>query len=120
MLQKMFCYTTGPIDDFTGTHSRSSVERELGEGTDEAKRLCSEFDRLEGTCLAAFRQMGWDGDFTQRPSFFQLPDPDGCCFRWGFVIKQESDGLCFIASPFVLSHLENDPSTRRLDAFVEL
>jgi hypothetical protein len=108
MLQKMFCYSTGPIDEWVGVRSQSSLERELGEGTEEALVLRSQLDRLQGACLAAFRELGWEGDFSEGPGFFQLPDPECCCFRWGFVVKQDNNGRCFIASPFPLAYLEEE------------
>ena len=47
----------------------------------------------------------WEGDITAGPYVFLLPDPDGSCFRYGFVWKQYNNGRTFIASPFELHWL---------------
>lgn len=115
---KLFCYNTGPIDNFYGLHTFESLEEEMGGPCRESVNIRSELDRLLGACLPAFRDLGWEGDCNLGPGFFMLPDPEGATFQWGVAIKQGNNGQSFIASPFPLPYLEEHG--RHVEVFAEL
>lgn len=50
----------------------------------------------------------WEGDYRpdKSPRVFWLPDPGWSCFRYGFVWKQDNNGMTFVVSPFPLPWLE--------------
>ena len=54
------------------------------------------------------KQVGWEGDFTQEPHVFWLPEPGSPTLIHGFIIKQANNGTTFVISPVPLMYLETD------------
>ena len=52
------------------------------------------------------RQVSWDGTLVGQPHVIGVPAFDG--LRYGFIWKQASLGMTFLASPVDLEHLHND------------
>jgi hypothetical protein len=48
------------------------------------------------------QKVGWDGDIREGPFIFLLPDVEHGEMKFGFIWKQDNDGITFIASPFPL------------------
>lgn len=102
MLQKLWCYATGPIDFWDGCVDKTKFLKSM---------TCtrSDLNRIEGAALGAFRLLGWEGDVRSGPYFFALPDPPNCTMQLGLAVKQDNGGRCFFASPFRLPYLEDSP-----------
>ena len=52
----------------------------------------------------AASERGWEGDFRQDPAVFWLPS--GHDFDYGFVFKQDNNGITFVVSPHALPWLD--------------
>ena len=46
---------------------------------------------------------GWEGDFRDEPVVFWVPGDN--LFEYGFVLKQDNNGLTYVVSPVELPHL---------------
>jgi len=53
---------------------------------------------------ALVRNVGWEGDFREEPRVFFLPGD--VRFDYGFVWKQDNNGITFIATPHELPWLD--------------
>jgi len=62
------------------------------------------FDFARACVLAS--KAGWEGDFSEDPKIFWLPDPESGDWAYGFAWKQANNGTCFVASPIELSYLK--------------
>jgi len=84
----------------------------MGGPCEEFYQVRARLERLLGACLPAFRDLGWEGDYNEGPAFFLLPNPEDLCFDWGIAVKQGNNGSCFIASPFMLTQLDNETAKK--------
>jgi hypothetical protein len=110
----MHAYETNPID-FGWEHLQTVWEVAARLGQEEAQAAAQGGAAATNPTLAEFlagwkqaqdsaAAVGWDGAFRHEPRVIWLPE-DGR-FAPGFVIKQDTDGTTYVATPHPLPHLE--------------
>lgn len=103
---KLYCYHLAPIDFWYGVltgeellltvHGRDGRIPNFG----QTARVCQVIDSLVTTAEEVFRQIGWECDVREGPFFFAVPgEPE---MRLGYLLKQDNNGSCFVASPIEL------------------
>ena len=104
---KLYCYEIPPIDYWFG----ALTDRQLLDSAwdnyqnlEHIAAVCKEVADLKGQAEAAFKTIGWEGDVREVPYYFALPgDTD---LSIGYIVKQEDNGNCFVASPEPLPFLD--------------
>lgn len=101
---KLFCYHIAPIDFWhgvlTGEELLTTIYRQGEPHFAQIAHECQEIARLVAKAEGAFRQMGWEGDIREGPFFFAVPAEPAMLL--GYVLKQDNNGSCFVASPVQL------------------
>lgn len=72
------------------------------------KDLASIFSLLEvlkSESETAFKKIDWEGDVREGPFYFAIPSENSMSF--GYALKQENNGNCFISSPVEMPHLKS-------------
>lgn len=104
----LYCYSLSPIDFWLGALSSEQLLEMMASEKystwDMTSSLCRELGELQSKAEAAFKQLGWDGDTREGPYYFSVPG-DGK-MKIGYVVKQDNNGISFVASPVPLPHLE--------------
>jgi hypothetical protein len=104
---KLYCYHIPPIDFWFGALTDEQLlESAWGNYKDwgHMAAVCKEVAELKGQAEAAFKTINWEGDVREGPYFFALPG--GTDLSIGYIIKQENNGNCFVASPEPLPFLD--------------
>lgn len=107
-------YDTGPID--IGWHNLPTVQEVALKFAEEdvmakLSNTVSENDSAEiflrnfDNAQSHANSLNWNGDFREEPRVFWLPSESDGCFLYGFVWKQDSNGITYIISPFKLPWL---------------
>lgn len=106
----LYCYHIPPVDFWTGAVSKEELVEATpfapiheDEAANHRNRTEQELDRLEQKAHDAFREIGWEGDVREGPYFFSVPGDTSMVH--GYILKQDNNGSCFIASPVPLPHL---------------
>jgi hypothetical protein len=107
-----FCYRTGPIDHWAGLLSKRDLL-----GSTWITGFQEDLQQL-AKVGAALKRLWWEGDIAAGPWFFSMPDPDCCCMRLGFILKQLNNGSTFIVSPFSIPHLEDEGTPSNMEVVV--
>ena len=106
---KLYCYYIPPIDYWfgaiTGDQLLATVWREGNENWESIAAISQEVVKLKTEAEAAFKTIGWEGDVREGPYFFALPGEVEMSL--GYMLKQDNDGSCFIASPCELPNLDS-------------
>ena len=68
-------------------------------------QVCKHVAELKSKAEAAFKTIEWDGDVREGPYYFALPSDTDLSI--GYIIKQENNGACFVASPEPLPNLDS-------------
>lgn len=109
----MYVYSLPPIDwmwEYLPTVSdlRERFRRDdcvLDEAGDlNEPRHRADFDRAFDQAKDLATIEGWEGDFRQGPRVFWVPGM--LTFEYGFVWKQDNDGMTFVVSPQPLVWLD--------------
>lgn len=113
-----YAYGVGPIDwnwvrlktlketltDIVNSNELDSfTDQDDGVAVDEVRDFLSNWEAAK--LLAA--EKGWEGDFRVGPYVFWLPSETKNSFVYGFVFKQDNNGMTFVVSPEPLSWLKN-------------
>ena len=61
--------------------------------------------RLKATAETAFKSILWEGDVREGPYYFAMPGESELDI--GYIVKQDNNGSCFVASPIELPHLDS-------------
>lgn len=106
---KLYCYHTPPIDFWFGALTQKQLLDSMLTDTRDWEviaRDCNKVGALEKKAREAFATIGWEGDVREGPFYFAiLRDSD---MALGYIVKQENNGNCFIASPEALPYLDQD------------
>ena len=91
----LYCYAITPIDLWWG----AIHEKDLGPllNSDEIVELIKK-------AQTAFLDLGWDGDISEGPYYFALPQDVETSI--GYMLKQDNSGNTFVASPEELPYLD--------------
>ena len=104
----LYCYHIPPIDSWLGALTRRQLIEALweeGQGWEAVAAACRRVAALEEEAERGFKRIAWEGDVREGPYYFALPrDPE---MSLGYIIKQDNNGNCFVASPVALPHLES-------------
>jgi hypothetical protein len=105
---KLYCYEIPPIDFWfgalTGRQLIENAWENYGEEWETIAAVCKQVAALKSQAEAAFKTINWEGDIREGPYYFALPgDTD---LSIGYIVKQENNGNCFVASPEPLPFLE--------------
>jgi hypothetical protein len=104
----LYCYRLCPIDFWFGAlSSKQLLEMMAGNKHSNwatASSLCRELGELQSSAQAVFKQIGWEGDIRESPYYFSVPGDNK--MEIGYIIKQDNNGDCFVASPVPLPHLK--------------
>lgn len=110
---KLFCYRIPPIDFWSGAmtgrqliESAWDTHAPLGhaEAWASTASFCQMVEVLAEKAEKGFASIGWEGDVREGPFYFALPS-DGSLLI-GYMIKQDNNGSCFVASPRRLEFLD--------------
>lgn len=113
-----YVYELGPID-FGWEHLASVEETAARIGGDEARAsvaphtvdisgpTVAEFLASWSSAQVAARDRGWEGDFRNDPVVFWVPAVE-VEFTYGFVLKQDNNGMTYVVSPVPLPHLDQE------------
>lgn len=123
MKKTLYCYGVEPVDRWIGVFSAKRLNDlvvSFGEGR-EREKICptewvdlgQELARLKLEAEEAFRRIGWEGDIREGPFYFAVPHPATNSMQLGYVLKQDNNGMTFVASPVPMSWLDDD-------AFIEI
>ena len=100
---KLYCYHIAPIDFWCGALTRDELEASIEDSYESGSR--DHVKKSVGLLIAkseqAFRKIGWEGDVRDGPYFFAVPSDTQ--MDLGYVLKQDNNGNCFVASPVELS-----------------
>jgi len=100
----LYCYHIAPIDFWYGAITKDEMLETVRRSGDQSERhaaaVAEEIENLISKATEAFKQIGWEGDTLEGPFFFAVPS----CTRMqmGYILKQENNGDCFVASPIEL------------------
>lgn len=104
----LYCYSLSPIDFWLGALSgKQLLEAMAGDQYSDwnsVSSYCNELGELQSKAEAAFKQIGWEGDTREGPYYFAVPGDNK--MEIGYIVKQDNNGDCFVASPVPLPHLE--------------
>lgn len=67
--------------------------------------VCKHLAELKAKAEAAFKTIEWEGDVREGPYYFALPSDTDLSI--GYIVKQENNGNCFVASPEPLPNLDS-------------
>jgi hypothetical protein len=114
-----FFYSVGPIDHFDGCMTidefKAAADKSDSEREPDGYSMLENIIEVERIAKREFVEIGWEGDIRQGPYIFSIPDPGCCSMHWGIVLKHDSNGQTFIASPVELPWLNGDADeVRRL------
>jgi hypothetical protein len=106
---KLYCYHISPIDFWFGAMTGSQLLKDAWEECQQDWGLlswtCRRLADLQKHAEEAFKLIHWEGDVREGPYYFGLPgDKD---MDIGYMIKQDNNGSCFIASPEPLPFLDS-------------
>ncbi len=98
---KLYCYRTGPIDEWFGTMTQDELESSIDRQFEESARqgVREQLKTLRARAEDCFQEMEWEGDIREGPFYFSVPAEQ---MHIGYAIKQDNDGTCFLASPVPL------------------
>lgn len=100
---KLYCYHVAPIDFWFGAVGSSlldsMIDGEYGDAR-ERKQVRAGIVALRSKAEKAFLGIGWEGDVREGPYFFSVPGDNQMLL--GYMLKQDNNGSCFIASPIPL------------------
>lgn len=106
---KLYCYHIPPIDYWfgalTGKQLFDSAWDVCGEDWGSIAAVCEQAADLKGQAEAAFKRIDWEGDVREGPYYFALPGDTEMSI--GYIVKQENNGNCFVASPKPLPFLDS-------------
>lgn len=101
---KLYCYHIAPIDYWYGALTEdellSTVHRSGAPGFEHTAEMRTHIASLVKKAEEAFTSIGWEGDIRDGPFFFAIPGD--ASMRLGYMLKQDNNGNCFIASPIEL------------------
>lgn len=101
---KLYCYHIAPIDFWYGAMNGEelmlSIYRNGEVGFRGKDAVIKGVQQLIHDAEKAFRTIGWEGDVRQGPYFFAVPSDTE--MQLGYMLKQDNNGSCFIASPVEL------------------
>ena len=104
----LYCYSLSPIDFWLGAlSSKQLLEMMAGDKYSNwasVASFCRELSELQSSAEAAFKQIGWEGDIREGPYYFSVPGDNR--MEIGYIVKQDNNGDCFVASPVPLPHLK--------------
>jgi hypothetical protein len=103
---KLHCYHACPIDWWDGALTANELLSKMSPKSDAVDLSCAaaRLAEIEADARVAFREIGWEGDVSEGPYFFCLPDEGYCSL--GYMLKQSNNGSTFVASPQPLPWLE--------------
>jgi hypothetical protein len=105
---KLYCYNIPPIDFWFGAITGKQLLETLWDRCwhdwDAFAAACKQVGELKTQAEVAFKTIGWEGDVREGPFYFALPGDNNLLI--GYIVKQDNNGDCFIASPVPLPHLE--------------
>jgi len=101
----LYCYRlSSPIDFWFGALTEKqlleTIDFDLECGLDITRQLVE----LVVKAQRGFKRLRWEGDISSE-HFFALPNDGSGWMDLGYVIKQENNGDCFVASPRLLPWL---------------
>lgn len=103
-------YEIGPIDlrwerlqTVDEVRATLAAEQASGEAASHTFDL-STLERAWQDAQDAAYDAGWAGDFRNEPVIFWVPAESE--FDFGFVIKQDNNGVTYVVSPVEFPHLE--------------
>lgn len=99
---KLYCYHVAPIDFWCGALTEEQLQASIDKCYQprDGERTRHEVGKLKARAEAAFRTIGWEGDTREGPFYFAVPSDTEMAL--GYVLKQDNNGNCFIASPVPL------------------
>lgn len=110
----MYVYEIAPIDfcwemlhsveDVAATLARSDAAELTGKGSCGLPNCDEFFARWEHAKIVA-GEAGWAGDIRTGPAVFWIPCDSA--FDYGFVFKQDTNGITYVVSPRELPHLDS-------------
>jgi hypothetical protein len=105
---KLYCYGIHPIDFWFGALTGEQLIDTAWESNpddwESISRICKEVSVLKAEAENAFKTIGWDGEVREGPYYFAVPGDTELLI--GYIIKQDNNGYCYVASPCPLSTLE--------------
>ena len=105
---KLYCYSTSPIDFWLGAITGEQLFKAMWDSCwqdwDSLATACKQVGELKAQAEEAFKTIGWEGDAREGPFYFALPGDNNLLI--GYIVKQDNNGECFVASPVPLTHLE--------------
>ena len=100
---KLYCYHIAPIDFWCGALTEAQINASVDQCYQPGDRdgAHAEVKALKAKAESAFRKIGSEGDTREGPFFFAVPSDTEMAL--GYIVKQDNNGACFIASPVQLS-----------------
>jgi len=105
---KIYCYHIPPIDFWFGALADKQLLDSAWDNYQDwgtIAQVCKHVAELKAKAEAAFKTIEWDGDVREGPYYFALPSDTDLSI--GYIIKQENNGACFVASPEPLPNLDS-------------
>ena len=105
---KIYCYHIPPIDFWFGALTDKQLLDSAWDNYQDwgtIAQVCKHVAELKAKAEAAFKTIEWDGDVREGPYYFALPSDTDLSI--GYIIKQENNGACFVASPEPLPNLDS-------------
>jgi hypothetical protein len=105
---KLYCYHIPPIDFWFGALTGEQLLESACDNYEDWRHIaavCTEVADLKSQAEAAFKTISWEGDVREGPYYFALPGDTNLSI--GYIIKQENNGNCFVASPEPLPFLDS-------------
>lgn len=106
-MSSYYRYACPPIDYFDGCMTVEQHFANKTAGDDGQVDLVAIITDLHLLVREMHSMPTWEGDVTEGPFIFSLPDPHRSIMEIGFVWKQENNGTTFVLSPFQLPWLTN-------------
>jgi hypothetical protein len=107
-IMKLYCYGIHPIDFWFGAQTgKQLVDSAWQSNPDDwasISRICLELSSLKNEADAAFKTMGCDDEIRDGPYYFAIPGDTELLI--GYIVKQDNNGYCYVASPCPLSTLD--------------
>ena len=106
---KLYCYHIPPIDFWFGALTGNQLLATVWDGYHHdwknVAEACRKVAELKTSAEDAFKTISWEGDVREGAYYFALPNDTDMVI--GYIVKQDNNGNCFIASPEELPHLDS-------------